>query len=152
MLALVFSRLALVNLKEVREEKMFKKTKKIIFPLIFQAAVMTIPLQVFAQQTNLVPPETLGKVTDIVVVIRTIIRLILVVAFVAAFVMLLIGGIRWIVAGGDEKGVAGARNMITAALIGLVVVLVAYALIKLVETFFGFNIITGGVNIPSITD
>ena len=63
--------------------------------------------------------------------------------------MLLIGGIRWITAGGDEKGVASARNMITAALIGLVVVLVAYAIIRLVEIFFGFDIITGGVNIPT---
>jgi len=129
---------------------MFKRTKKIILPLIFQAAAMTVPLQVLAVDNSIVPPETLGKVTDIVGIIRAIIQFILLVAFVLAFIMLLIGGIRWITAGGDEKGVAGARNMITGALIGLVIVLVAYAIIKLVETFFGFNIISNGVTIPNI--
>ena len=132
---------------------MFKKVKKIINPLILPAVYLAIPAVVLANGDRpVVPADTLGKVTDIVAVVRAIIQFILVVAFVAAFIMLLIGGIRWITAGGDEKGVASARNMITAALIGLVVVLVAYAIIRLVELFFGFNIITGGVTIPTVTD
>lgn len=100
--------------------------------------------------TNLVPNDTLGKVDNIVEVIRGVIRFILVVAFVIAFIMLIVGGIRWILAGGDEKSVEKARNTITAALIGLVIVLVAYALIRLVEIFFNVQIITGGVKIPTI--
>ena len=71
---------------------------------------------------------------------------------VAAFILLLVGGIRWILAGGDEKAVAGARGTITAALIGLVIVLVAYAIIRLVEIFFNVSIITGGVSIPTISN
>ena len=82
---------------------------------------------------------------------RGVVQFILVVAFIAAFVFLLIGGIRWILAGGDEKAVAGARGTITAALIGLVIVLVAYAIIRLVEIFFNVNIVTTGVTIPNIT-
>ena len=66
--------------------------------------------------------------------------------------MLIIGGIRWILAGGDEKAVASARGTITAALIGLVIVLVAFALIRLVEIFFSVNIITGGVTIPVVNN
>lgn len=89
-------------------------------------------------------------INNIINVIQTAIRFILIVAFVLAFIFLIIGGIRWIVAGGDEKGVAGARGMITAALIGLVIVLVSYAIIRLVEVFFNVIIISGGVNVPSI--
>ena len=132
---------------------MLKKARKLIIPAALYTAALLSPTGILA----LVPsgelvPKGIRPINNIVSVIRTIIQFILVVAFVLAFVMLLIGGIRWITAGGDEKAVGSARNMITAALIGLVIVLVAYALIKLVETFFGINIISGGVNIPQITD
>ena len=117
-----------------------------------QIASLVWPVAALAVEDNtkIVPEETLGKITDIVAIIRAVVQFILVVAFVLAFIMLLIGGIRWITAGGDEKGVAGARNMITAALIGLVIVLVAYAIILLVETFFGVSIISGGITIPTV--
>lgn len=114
----------------------------IILPAVALAAI---------NSGNLVPGE-IQNIDNIVSVVRAVIRFILVVAFVLAFIMLLIGGIRWITAGGDEKAVSSARNMITAALIGLVVVLVAFAIIRLVELFFKVNIITGGVNIPQVGD
>ena len=127
---------------------------KNIAPKIFASSIglLLSSTVAYALSGDLVPGETLGQVPDIIVVIRAIIRFILIVAFVLAFIFLLIGGIRWITAGGDEKGVAGARGMITSALIGLVIVLVAYAIIRLVETFFGFDIITGGVTVPTIKD
>ena len=125
------------------------KLKKII-PFAIPVAMLALPAIALAQG-ELVPAK-LKQIDNVVLVIRAIIRFILLVAFVLAFIMLLIGGIRWITAGGDEKGVAAARNMITAALIGLVIVLIAYALIRLVEIFFNVNIITGTVCIPTVTD
>jgi hypothetical protein len=133
---------------------MLKKVNKLIGSLIAPVALLAAPAAIFAAgttTTDIVPANTLGRVTDPLAIVRGVIQFILIIAFVAAFIMLLIGGIRWITAGGDEKGVASARNMITGALIGLVVVLVAYAMIRLVEVFFGFNIITGGVTIPTLT-
>lgn len=108
---------------------------------------LATPSIIWAQQ--LVPNE-LKQNPDIIAIIRAIIRFIVIVAFILAFVFLLIGGIRWITAGGDEKAVASARGMITAALIGLVIVLVAFAIIKVVETFFNVTIISGNVNIPTV--
>ncbi len=101
------------------------------------------------QTSGQIVPSTLPNV-GIIDVVRNIIRFIIIVAFVIAFIMLIIGGIRWILAGGDEKAVEKARGTITAALIGLVVVLIAFALIKLVETFFNVQILTGGVTIPTV--
>lgn len=120
---------------------MLKKVKKVI-PFLAPALSLVVPMAVAAENT-LIPNALNGPNNDIVAVIRAIIRFILLLAFIIAFVMLLIGGIRWILAGGDEKSVEKARNTITAALIGLVVVLVSYALIRLVETFFGVQIISG---------
>lgn len=124
------------------------KYKKLIGAAAAGAASMTAPFVAFAQ-TDIAPPEIVN-VNDILLVVQAVIRFILILAFVLAFVFLLIGGLRWITAGGDDKAVASARGTITAALIGLVVVLVAYALIVLVETFFGVSIITGGVIIPTL--
>lgn len=133
---------------------MLKKTKNLIGLLALQIAAMAAPVITFAQ-TSIPPgpivPEKIKPIDNILKVVQTIIQFILLVAFVIAFIMLLVGGIRWILAGGDEKAVAGARNTITAALIGLVIVLVAFAIIKLVEAFFGIQIISGNVCIPSIT-
>lgn len=126
---------------------MFRKTKRLIAPIALGAWALLYPAVALAAE--IVPPD-LKRTSDILAVVQAIIKFILLIAFVIAFIMLLIGGIRWILAGGDEKAVAGARNTITAALIGLVIVLVAYAIIRLVETFFGFKIISEGVTIPTI--
>ena len=128
---------------------MIRRIKKVVSPLIFQAVALSIPPAAFAAEA--IVPTQISGIDSIVTIISTVIRFILIVAFVAAFIMLLIGGIRWILAGGDEKAVAGARGTITAALIGLVIVLVAYAIIRLVEIFFNVSIITGGVEIPVVT-
>jgi|SRR3989338_4430185 len=128
---------------------MLSVPKRIAAAALLHATALAAPMAVFAAPTDLVP-ETIRPIDDIVKVIRGAIQFILVVAFVLAFIFLIIGGIRWIVAGGDEKGVAGARGMITAALIGLVIVLVAYAIIRLVETFFEVTIISEGVTIPTL--
>lgn len=129
-------------------EKNLKTIKRFIAPLVLEAAALAAPAAALAQ-TNLTP-SAITPINNAVNVVRGIIQFILVVAFVAAFIFLLIGGLRWITAGGDEKAVSSARNMITAALVGLVIVLVAYAIIRLVEIFFNVNIITDGVTIPTV--
>lgn len=129
---------------------MLEKTKKVIIPLAL-VALFVAPTAVMADiQTDRLVPNEIAPISNAVNVVRSIIRFILVVGFVLAFIMLIIGGIRWILAGGDEKAVGSARNMITGALIGLVVILVAYAIIRLVEIFFSLNIISNGVNIPQV--
>ena len=73
--------------------------------------------------------------------ISAAVTLILIVAALVFFFMLIIGGIKWITSGGDKGQTEAARNQITAALIGLVIVFAAYAIISLVSTFFSINIL-----------
>jgi len=126
---------------------MFEKAKKIAISSALPIALLALPASALAQ--GLVPNQ-LTPINNIIAVVRNAIRFVLLVAFILAFVFLIFGGIRWITAGGDEKAVSGARGMITAALIGLVVVLVSYALIVLVETFFGVTIISGTQTLNTI--
>ena len=54
--------------------------------------------------------------------------------------MLVIGGVRWITSGGDKAQTESARNQITAAIIGLIVVFAAWAVANLIELFFGVDL------------
>lgn len=80
--------------------------------------------------------------------ITALVQLIMVIAALLFFFMLIAGGIQWIVSGGDKAGTEGAKNRITAALIGLVVVFSAWAIANLIGTFFAVDILN--LQIPVI--
>ena len=88
-------------------------------------------------------------VTDISKLIGAAIQVALVISALLTFFFLIIGGIQWITSGGDKAAYEGARNRITAALIGLAIVAAAYAFMKLIGFFFGIDILTDGIVIPS---
>jgi len=67
-------------------------------------------------------------------------KLILIVAALAFFFILVMGGVNWIISGGDKAKTEGARNQITAALVGLVIVFSAWAIAQLLASFFGIEI------------
>lgn len=51
-------------------------------------------------------------------------------------IMLIIGGIRYVVSGGDSTAVQNAKNTILYAIVGIVVALLAFAVVKFVTTSF----------------
>lgn len=80
-------------------------------------------------------------------IVSGFIQLILVVAGLAFFFILVIGGVKWILSGGDKAQTEGARNQITAALVGLVIVFSAWAIAQLIQAFFGVDILN--LTLPS---
>ncbi len=84
-------------------------------------------------------------------VIEWAIAVVLVLAAVIFFFMLVIGGIKWITSGGDKGKTEGARNQITAALVGLIIVFASWAILQLVNLIFGIDIITN-LTIPAINN
>lgn len=83
----------------------------------------------------------LGGIT-IFSIVSALVILVLVVAALVFFFMLVLGGIRYITSGGDKGSTESARSQITAALIGLVIVFAAWAIINLVNIFFGVDILS----------
>jgi len=81
--------------------------------------------------------------------VPVIIQVILIIAALVALVFLIIGGIKWITSGGDKTAVESARNTITSALLGLLVVFAAWAILRLIQHFFGIDIF-GDMTIPQI--
>ena len=78
-------------------------------------------------------------------IVSNLINLILVIAFVAFLFLLLLGGIQWITSGGDKELLAKAKGKLTSAIVGIIIVISAWAILSLVRNFFG---LTGG-GIPS---
>lgn len=74
-------------------------------------------------------------------IISGAISLVLIVVALVFFFILILGGLKWITSGGDEKAVGAARAQITNALIGLAIIFAAWAIINLIGTIFGVNIL-----------
>ncbi|MBI2019650.1 hypothetical protein HYS95_03220 [Candidatus Daviesbacteria bacterium] len=87
---------------------------------------------------NIAPPDKGFK--SISNAIGNFITIALAVAIILVLVMLIIGAYEWITSGGDKEAVAKARNRIINALIGLVVLAVAFALARLGGQIVGFDI------------
>ena len=105
-----------------------------------------------ASVLNINPSDDFVKKVDAGSFISTLISIFIIIAFITAFFFLLQGGLQWISSGGDEGKVEAARNRITQAIIGLVIVVSVWALFGLVENFLGVSIFgaTGGIQLPTI--
>ncbi len=97
-----------------------------------------------AQITNPALGSELNKNTGLSFV-QQLIPSLIGLAFVAGallfFFMLLVGAIQWITSGGDKASIEAARGRLGQALIGIVILFSVYALIKLIENFFGVSIL-----------
>jgi hypothetical protein len=69
-----------------------------------------------------------------------VVSAILALSGVVLFVMLIMGGIKFISSGGDPKGLEEAKKTLTSALIGMLLVASAYLILALIERFTGVNV------------
>lgn len=60
----------------------------------------------------------------------------------AFFFMFIWGAVTWILSGGDKAGVESAKGKITNAIVGMILLIASFAIVKLIETFFGINILS----------
>lgn len=93
------------------------------------------------------PPNV--KVSELGSLISALVGALLIIAALLAFFYLILGGIQWITSGGDKAGMEAARNKITHAVVGLVIVGAAWAIMILVQNFLGIDIIgSQGLSFP----
>lgn len=116
-----------------------------------QQAALIAPVLAADNQIQIKSSTTdFTKLQDLTVsgIISGAISLVLIVVALVFFFILVIGGLKWVTSGGDEKKVGAARAQITNALIGLAIVFAAWAIMKLIGTLFGIDIL-GSLSIPS---
>jgi len=112
-------------------------------------------MNLLAQIGTITPPDTIptinpGDETSFVAgFVSGGLQLLLIVAFIIALIWTILAGLKFITASGDEKGISSAWSQIYFGLIGMVVVLGAFAIMRLVEVFFNVNIISGTFLLPT---
>ncbi len=72
-------------------------------------------------------------------IFKTITNVMLFVIGAVSVIMLIIGGIRYTVSNGDSTAVQNAKNTIMYAIIGIIVALIAFAVVNFVVTSFAAN-------------
>lgn len=78
-------------------------------------------------------------------IISSVINVALGLLGIVFFVLILTGGVRWMLSGGDEAKIKSARGLMVNAAVGLAIVLAAYAI-----TTFVINILAQGTGVSSI--
>lgn len=66
----------------------------------------------------------------------------IVIGVLGFFGIMLVGAIQWISSSGDKAALESARGKIVNALIGIILLFATFAIIKLIEDFFGVDILT----------
>ena len=88
-----------------------------------------------------IEPITTGKgyANNFGTMFSSILNVVMLVAALLVFAYMIWGGIEWITSGGDKTKAESARNKLTSAVIGLVIVAASYAIVTLVVQFLGFG-------------
>lgn len=71
--------------------------------------------------------------------VQSVLGLAFVIAAIIFIFMMVIGAIQWITSGGDKQAVQSAQGKITSAIIGLIILISSYAIVKVIGDFFGIS-------------
>lgn len=71
------------------------------------------------------------------VIVKNFLNIAVRIAGIAVFVMLVIGGFKYLTSGSDPKAKESARKTITSAIFGLVLILGAWFILNFIEKFTG---------------
>lgn len=83
-----------------------------------------------------------ATVQCLVPLISNVIKAIVSLGAIGLFIMLLVGGFNFLFSAGDQKKLEMARGSVTQAIVGIVVMSVAFLIIKTIEIFTGVTVTT----------
>jgi hypothetical protein len=81
-----------------------------------------------------------AKLSDLETVFGNVVKDALAFAGVVLFILLIVGGFKYITSGGDPKAAEGAQKTITYAIGGLLLILVSYLIIYLIYWITGVDV------------
>ena len=79
-------------------------------------------------------------------VVQTILNYALRIGGLAVFLMLIVGGIKYLLAGGDPEKAAGAQKTLTYAIFGLALIIISWIILLLIQEFAGINLTEFSLN------
>lgn len=88
------------------------------------------------------------KLSEIITILQNIIKLLAPAAGLAFFIMILVGGFQFLNSGGDPKAAGQAKNTLTYAVLGIILVVASWLILKLIGQITGASVTT--VNLPGV--
>lgn len=118
-----------------------KKIIRVVLPILLIAGVvgltlmpsvsaMTLQEGAEAARCDGCPKDLFGDTG----VFKQVTNTVLYIVGIIAVIMLIIGGIKYVVSGGDSKKVTDAKNTVLYAIIGLIIAFLAFAIVNFVIT------------------
>ena len=93
-----------------------------------------------SQGYGIADAQGVASIQCLVPLITNVIRAVISLGAVALFIMLLVGGFNFLFSGGDQKKLEAARGTVTQAIVGIVIMSLAYLIILTIETFTGVKV------------
>ena len=81
-----------------------------------------------------------GRFTDFGQLASDIVTILISVAAAVSIIFIMIAGIKFVTSSGDEKKLASATSTVTYAIIGLVVTILAFVIVRIVQYFLQSNV------------
>ena len=79
-------------------------------------------------------------------IFQNVVASILFLAGIVLFVMLILGGFKYLTSGGNPESAAGAQKTITYAIIGIVLIALSYLILVVIQDITGANVTNFSVN------
>lgn len=104
--------------------------KKILTKVsLLSTAALTLPMVAMAQSIDIGTLASSGLGTQgLTETVAGIIQVIIGFLGVVAIIIILLGGLKWMTSAGNEEKVGEAKKLLTAGVIGLIIILAAYAI------------------------
>ena len=84
--------------------------------------------------------QDVPTIKDLETIFSTIVKSALGLGGIILFVLLVMGGLKYVTSGGDPKATEGAQKTITYAIGGLVILLLSYLILVLIKTITGVDV------------
>lgn len=118
--------------------------KKIIAAILPLLAVVGISTAVLTVPAHAAPKDEINKGIDaagddgtsLETRFKTIVNILLFILGAIAVIMIVIGGIKYTTSNGDSSAITSAKNTILYSVVGLVVAILAYAIVNFVVSQF----------------
>lgn len=93
--------------------------------------------------------DRIATIADLGDILKNLISYVLGIAGIVFFVLLVIGGFKFITSGGDPKAAEGAKKTLTSAIFGLVIILISYLILLLIKNITGANVTDFNILLPN---
>jgi TRAP-type C4-dicarboxylate transport system permease small subunit len=111
-----------------------------IATMLAQGAVPKgVPTKTPDFSVSVTPPDAFY--VDFGDMLTNVMNIVVVIGVVAVLLYLIWGGIEWITSGGDKGKTESARNKITAAIVGLIILISAWAILMFVQQILGIKVL-----------